>query len=138
MIRVIHEISADRSTLTLRVDQEAQQEMVDWRADDSREWGTRNAEVECLEFLMSNSELQWLEAADTGDLTDAPLVGICGGDDQSGYDCQGPYGAMMVGSDIGGNIYVPILERWGYHYYQLRSFMDDLADDGFATFVDQW
>jgi hypothetical protein len=70
----------------------------------------RDAEFDALESLLCNSDLEWIDPSETGDLTDAPILGIR---DENGA----------------------VLARWGYMDYQVRSFLDDLIQDGKAVFV---
>ena len=130
-------ISEDRSQLTLHVDENERAALRWMREVESDDWGAVYREGELLDTLIANSELQWVDPFNTGDLTDAPLLGILGSDEERTRVKQGPHGAVCVGHDEGGPWYVPILERWGYMPYALRSFMDDLADDGRAEFVDR-
>lgn len=74
------------------------------------EWGSMALENEYLESLIANSELDWIDASETGDLTDAPILGI---------------------RDEEGNI----LARWGYMNYQIHTFLEDFLNNGKAIFV---
>ena len=130
-----YEFNEDRSHLILTVDEEEQAYLRGLREEDTESWGTSLLESEVTEQLRCNSELGWIDPSDTGDLTDAPILGITGGDDDMTRECKGPYGAILGGGDKDGDYYYPILERWGYMSYQLRSFLDDLADGGRAVFV---
>jgi len=67
-------------------------------------------EAEILEPLLANSELQWIAPSETGDLTDAPMIGIRNEDDT-------------------------VHSRWAFMDYQVRSFIDDLIDKGEAIFT---
>lgn len=127
--------SEDRRTLTLSVDAEEQADLIALRTDEPGAWGTMSLECEILEPLTCNSELGWIDPADTGDMTDAPMLGITGGDDETTREPIGPHGAMLIGGDEQGSLYVPIHERWAFMAYQVRSFLDDLADDGAAVFI---
>lgn len=66
-----------------------------------------------LEQLVCNSELEWIRPEETGDLTDAPLLGIRESDES-------------------------ISERWGFMPYALRSPLIDLRDKGEAVFSNSW
>lgn len=98
----------------------------------------RDHEVESLEGLIANSELDWIDPADTGDPTDAPILGILGksfsDSERDGFAASTLYGWHRCGLDS----YQPILGRWGYPYYKLRSFLKDLMDTGKATFLSSW
>jgi hypothetical protein len=141
-----YEITEDRSRLTVKVDAIEQDNLKRLREDEPKLWGTYATESEVMERLICNSELSWIDPADTGDLTDAPLLGIIGSEEERTREQTGPYGAMLCGAGNGvawyiPNLerwYVPILERWGYQPYALRSFMDDLADKGEAVFSNKW
>jgi hypothetical protein len=126
-----HHFNEDRSHLIITADEEERVALRELREEQDG-WGTIRCECEALEHLLANSELQWIDPSDTGDLTDAPILGILG-DDQREH--IGPYGSVKIGQDRQGGWYAPILERWGYMPYALRSFLNDLVDDGKAVFV---
>jgi hypothetical protein len=105
-----YEITDDRKKLTLTIDPEEQAALQLTRTEEPDDWGTTTLETDFLEPLICNSELEWIDPADTGDLTDAPMLGICDEEEN-------------------------ILERWAFMDYQVRSFLDDLADHGKATFI---
>ena len=69
-----------------------------------------NCEHEALEVLICNSDLEWIDPSETGDLTDAPMLGI---------------------RDHKGRIF----HHWAYMDYQVRSFIDDLIETGRAIFI---
>jgi hypothetical protein len=109
-----HEFSENRRNLIITASEEERQELREWRDDETREWGTPSAEAEALESLTCNSELDWCDPSETGDLTDAPMLAI-------------------REEDPDGN--PVIVERWAFMNYQLRTFLDDLTDTGKAVFV---
>jgi len=131
------EYNKDRSQLCLKVSEPEATRLRQIR-DEEPDWGTSDLECDYLEPLLCNSELMWLDPSDTGDLTSAPLLGITGGDESTSTECKGPCGAISVGYWDGARQYVPVLERWGYPHYALRSFLDDLADTGVAVFLNHW
>lgn len=63
-----------------------------------------------FEGLISNSELEWIQPYETGDLTSAPIIGI--------YSENGK-----------------VKERWAFMDYQLRSVLEDLRDFGKVIFI---
>ena len=65
---------------------------------------------EWFEDLIANSELQWLSAEQTGDLTDAPILGIW--DDSEN-----------------------VLERWAFMGHQVTSPQLELANQGVVMFI---
>jgi hypothetical protein len=144
---ITYTISEDRTQLILSVDSDTQKQLVELRDDEEklREvftsdliWGTTICECEILEQMIANSELQFLDAADTSDLTGAPILGIYDLEENKSRVQSGPHGASHIGGDTGGAWYLPIVERWGYPNYQIRTFLDDLADKGEAVFIDRW
>jgi hypothetical protein len=124
----------DDDTLTITVDAEEQAELQQQQQSEP-DFGSDQSLWDHFESLICNSELQWINPADTGDLTDAPLLGILG--DES-TENTGPYGAVHVGHWDERNHYQPILKRWGYMSYQLRSPLDDLAQSGKVVFQASW
>jgi hypothetical protein len=133
-----YDISEDRRTLTLRVHDTEEQDHLKTLRDEDENWGTTWMECEILEGMLANCGLQWVNPCDTGDLTDAPLLGELDSEENQSRIQRGPHGAVCVGRDEGGNWYCPILERWGYPSYALRSFLEDLADTGKVEFIDHW
>jgi hypothetical protein len=126
----------DKEALTLTADEEAREDIRELIESESH-CGWRWMEVETLDWLTSNSELQWVSAVDTGDMTDAPMLGIVGGENEETRENKGPFGAVYVGGDEKGPIYAPILERWGFMDYAVRSFLEDLISEGKAVFVNR-
>jgi len=125
-----HIISPDRKTLTIYVD--------DQERADLRELGeaiqTDANMHDFLEPLTCNSELQWTDPAWIGDLTSAPMLGILGGyrPVTSGGLCpSGPYGHKPAGPGR----FQPILERWAFMDYQMRSVLEDLREKGESVFI---
>jgi len=95
------------------------------------------SEADALDGLTSNSELQWIHPVNTGDLTDAPMLGVLGLETYKDNLPPERYGEIEVGRDKGGAYYQPILERWAYMSYAIRSFIDVLIEEGKVTFVSQ-
>jgi hypothetical protein len=76
---------------------------------------------EVFEDLMCNSELRWMDAAQIGALTDAPLIGNYDPEDED--DPQ----------DLIDGLAFPKL-LWYYNWYALRSPVVDLWRDGKTIF----
>lgn len=72
-----------------------------------------------FEPLIANSDLEWIDPSETGDMTDAPMLGI---------RCDDP--DMPEGFDT-----IRVLERWAYMKYESRSPVQDLIERGQAVFV---
>jgi hypothetical protein len=102
------------SSLILQVDAKTQAELQDLRAelnaDGSDAFSSDDNLHEVFEWLTCNSEYDFVQPEESGDLTSAPLLGV---------------------RDKGG----AIVRRWGFMDYQLRSPQDDLADAGRCEFI---
>ena len=133
-MNIKYQIDKDAGTLTLTADDEARAEIREL-AEEEIGRGWRWMEVEALDCLTCNAELQWIDPADTGDITDAPMLGVTGGEEEETREKKGPFGAVCVGGDGKGPIFSPILERWGFMRYETRSFLEDLMETGKAVFV---
>ncbi len=74
----------DRSTPTGRLTitiTAAEQKMYGKLAKERGEaFGTDDTMAELFEELLANSNLEWIDPAETGDLTSAPMVGLRDGD----------------------------------------------------------
>ena len=87
-------------------------------------------EHDALEHLTCNSELDWIPEGTTADLTSAPMLGITG-PDQPASDLLPPcFGTITVGMDGDKRFVEPVMARWCYMSYQVRSFIDDLIEKG--------
>ena len=135
MIQLTYRISEDRTCLTLLADADARRELQEMKDYSGDAWGCLDDECEAMEHLLSNSELRWVTPDVTGDLTDAPLLAIFG---ETTDTEAGPYGSVFVGHWDDKNWHEPVLERWGYAPYALRSFLSDLLDAGEAVFTNNW
>jgi hypothetical protein len=98
------------SNLVITVDADEQTELKELREDEESFFHSDQTMHDQLEPLTCNSELNFVDPADTGDLTDAPMLGILDEDDK-------------------------IVNRWAFMDYQVRSLLDDLADKGRAVLV---
>ena len=89
--------------------------------------------VDIFEPLMCNSELAWFDPATTGDLTDAPIIGIQGASDYTYSSLPTPRFGQICTGCWGGHVrYSPILARWGWMSYALRSLQRQLMEHGSA------
>jgi hypothetical protein len=113
--------------LKLTVTKEEQEALRERRADAQENktgewWGSSAIESEVLEPLIANSELQWILEGSTADLTSAPMLGILE-EAPSLMDSEPPRSFGEVDGML-------ITHRWAWMDYQVRSFLDDLADKG--------
>jgi len=120
----------DDNKLTIIADEDDKRELQEILDEDPDYFASRDATYDFFESLIANSELSWIDPIDTGDLTDAPILGILDYD-ESVNSKTGPYGAV----DVGMGEYAPILHRWGFMDYQIRSVLEDLLEKGKVIFV---
>ena len=117
-------------TLTITIDEEEQAELRVLAGDeDSFAFADLN---DFLEPLVCNSELMWINPEDTGDLTDAPMLGILG---EVTTENKGPHGAVHVGFWESKPRFQPILQRWAFMDYQVRDPLRDLLEGQQVVFV---
>lgn len=131
MIQLTHEIKND--TLFIIADEDAQNALKEMMEEP--DFQSDATLYDAFEQLIANSELMWVHPEDTGDLTNAPLLGILG---EMSEDKTGPYGFVDAGQDDKTSYYHPIVNRWGFEPYQLRSPLEDLANTGKAVFLSEW
>ena len=87
---------------------------------------------EQFEDMIANSELTWVNPVDTGDMTEAPMLGILGNVSTS---TEGPFGSTHVGYWDNAAQYQPIISRFAFMNYMLRSPIEELASNGEVIFV---
>lgn len=128
-----YKISKDRKTLTITATAKERRELKRTRPNSI---GTDTAMYEVFEPLVCNSELEWINPVHTGDLTSAPMLGILGeeGDKDRTVFLEN-YGLIVTGHDGHNTMAQPILERWAFMDYQVRSVLEDLRDTGKAVFI---
>jgi hypothetical protein len=124
----------NKSQLTIIVDSDEQMQLRELKLEIGDQFQSDKALRDFLEPLIANSELQWIDPSDTGDLTEAPMLGILGEESEKG---EGPYGAVHVGHWDGKDWYQPILQRWAYMDYQVRSPLNDMLAIGWSNFISQ-
>ena len=132
-IAIKHRIRED-GCLVLRVDSRDQRELRrirDEKDDEYGPWGSVALEAEAMEQLVCNSELDWVNPSDiTGNMTEAPTQLDCIEEMPAGSKFPTNFGLHWVGHWNTLGRYQPILARWRYMNYAVRSFLDDLADTG--------
>lgn len=114
-----YHISKDRRFLTITADAGERANLVE--LGDSIHSDSTMCDV--LEHITCNSELEWVRPEETGDLTDAPLLGIR----YASSERKGEPGELQ-----------PIAERWGFEPYAVRSLLQDLRDKGEAVLSNAW
>ena len=136
-----YQISKDRRTLAVSADPATIKRHLNELAGLGRNIQSDEELHNCFEAMLANSELDWINPADTGDLTSAPMLGILGGEmtieqiEAAAKSKPGIYGSTVCGHANGKDIHQPILERWAFLDYQLRSPLEDLRDNGKAVFI---
>ena len=125
------EFTQNENQLTIIVDEDEKMQLQELKMELGSEFQSDKALHDFLEPLVANSELQWIDPKDTGDLTDAPMLGILG---EESNENTGPYGAFPVGHWDDKDWYQPILQRWAFMDYQIRSPLNDLLAIGWVNF----
>lgn len=108
---------APSGRLVISVEPKEAIELRQRRKHEPDKWVTHDMEVEVLEPLIANSELDWIPEGATQDLTNAPMLGIMD-------NAEGKWPELFFGMAYER----PIIARWAYMNYAVRSFLDDLAD----------
>lgn len=101
------------------------------RADEHAFFESDNTLQDFFEKLVCNSELLWISADDTGDLTGAPMLAILGPEERAEkLNC----GYILSGADEKSIFCQPVLFRWGFMAYQIKSPLADLLECGKCVF----
>jgi len=131
-----YKISTDKNTLTIFFDEQERANLRELETDGRNGIVTDAAMFDCLEPLICNSELQWVNPDDTGDLTSAPMLGIMGEEGVKGVTVFAEnFGLIVTGFDGKNTMAAPIIARWAFMDYAVRSPLEDLRDTGKAVFV---
>jgi hypothetical protein len=91
-----------------------------------------------FEHITCNSELEWTSSDITGDLTSAPMIGIYGEEqplDEKYKKWDFLQGTRFSSCCDGKTFVEPVLERWAFMDYAVRSVLEDLRDYGKAVFI---
>lgn len=103
----------DGNKLIITVDQE-ERDQLRLEKIENEDFQSDDFMFEFLEPLICNSELNWVDPSITGDLTDAPMLGIFDPDNQE------------------DNV---VLDRWAFMDYMVKSVIQELLDHGQVIFV---
>lgn len=129
-------ISKDRKRLTIYAN-------TGERSDLMRQTGTSGiqsyeAMYDWFESLIATTELEWIPEGTTDDLTSAPMLGILGEEGNKDHTVfLENHGLIDTGCDGYWALARPILERWAFMDYQVRSVLEDLRDKGECVFVSE-
>ena len=130
----MHRIEKDKLIITVNAEDQA---YLQEQARDNPDFNSDNFMTDLLEPLVCNSELQWIPNGVTGDLTSAPMLGICGQTEPApkGYDYHDVgTGLIFVGHWDGKDRVEPVLFRWAFMKYAITSVQAELARKGEAVF----
>lgn len=120
----------NENRLLLTIDDEEQAELQAMFDEDPDYFTTDEAMWDFFEPLTCNSALTWLRPDDCGDITDAPMLGFVDYENIQNHNVGG-LGAI----DLGCREYAPILARWAYMDYQIKSPLEDLLATKQALFT---
>lgn len=113
------------------------QDILRLRSQEDEYFDSDRALHDLLEGLICNSELQWIDPSDTGDLTDCPILGILGQDCREADLPAGRFVQVVCGGDKQGLWVQPVLARWGWMRYAVQSLQRALLEEGKAVLVSQ-
>lgn len=131
-----YQISPDRRTLSILADAPARAALRELRDEDPDAFGSDAMMHEVFEQLTCNSELEWIRPETCYDLTEAPILGILGTEEDAAKVPVWQWDAYNANRNGSGIQYDrPVMERFGYLSYALRSPLDDLLNKGEAVFT---
>ncbi len=131
-------ISPDRKRLTIHADDAAVLQLLEFQREND-DFHSDAAMHEAFEHLVCNSELRWIAPEICGDLTEAPILGITGEPEPRDESRDGD-GAILAGrwpdeAGMARTWVEPVIERFAFLDYQLRSPLLDLLEKGKAIFT---
>ena len=126
----------DDKQLTITIDDDEKAELAEIKADDPDHFRSTDALFAFFEPLVANSELQWIDPSDTGDLTDAPMLGILGEEGMKNHTVfLDNFGLVECGKRGHWTYAQPILNRWAFMDYQVDNPLEVLLNKGEIVFV---
>lgn len=131
-----YSISPDRTRLTLTADAANRAALRELPEEGEGNIDMERTMIEFLEPLTCNSELEWIPEGTTGDLTSAPMLGLLGEPEWREQHTDGD-GTVLIGVDSRSrrvNV-TPVLERWAWMDYAVRSLLVELRDTGSAALI---
>ncbi len=129
-----YEINPAGDRLTVSIDEEEVAELKE-KIEEHEFPDSDDFMYDVFEPLVCNSELTWISPEYTGDITDAPMLGILG-EPQPGKEGDGRHcGVWDDANGVTQAWYEPVLKRWAFMDYQVRSPIQDLVKHGKVVFV---
>jgi len=86
-----------------------------------------------LEPLVTNDSFQWIHPGVTGDLTEAPMLGLLGDDEPGPAGVEWGHGLNQAGYWDGIALYQPVLYRWAFMDYMVTTPQRELMEHGRAV-----
>ncbi len=133
------EISPNRRSLTIIADEQDRKLLREgWDNPGETDLDSDKALHEFFEGPLANSEFQWVQPEWCGDLTDAPILGLLGDDVGESEVKTFPanyHGWREIGFNGREKVFQPVLERWAFLDYQVRSPLADLLENGKVIFT---
>lgn len=120
----------DDERLVIECNKAEREELSDRLAEDEEYFKSDECLYSFFESMVIQSELCWINPSDTGDLTEAPMLGILDFENTV-REKKGPLGAY----DIGMGEYAPILKRWAFVEYETYSPLEMLRATGKCIFI---
>jgi hypothetical protein len=100
------------------------------RDEDPDEFQRDRVMYDVLEWIVTNDEFQFISPYYTGDMTDAPMLGLLGEQEEAPEGELLGSGLVDDGRCDGKNFVRPIIYRWAYMNYAVGSPQEDLLEKG--------
>lgn len=130
-----YQISEDYSEIAISVDEKERLVLQEILDQNPLDFVTDENMSSFLEPLFANSELEWIDPSWSGDLTSAPMIGILGKEESHELSDWLGLGLLFEGQWDDKKWFRPILFRWAYMNYEIRSPLHDLLEKGSVKFV---
>lgn len=127
--------------LVMTCDEEERQALQTAHDEDEDRFDTDDFMVDLFEPMVCNDCFSWLPEGVTGDLTSAPMLGVLGCEERAKRRCGRDWrrlcgsGLYPCGFDGRQQIVQPVLYRYAFMDYALRSPQRDLLEEGRAVWT---
>lgn len=125
----------ENGNLKLTISSEDQMELDGMKRDLGIEFESDQTMWDWFEKFIANSEYIWIDPHESGDLTDAPILGILGTTHPLDADTVYPYPTVNAGFWDGKHQVTPIAVRWAWMHYEVESLLEHLRRNGKAILL---
>jgi hypothetical protein len=119
--------------------EEERNDLRERRESDPDSWGSDLNEREAVSDSLFAAGYDWVRPEESGDLTSAPMFGLRGSElpipeRMTNENDRGDLCVTYWDNNKREGTFAPVLKRWAYMNYAVRTFLDDMIDDGHADF----